>query len=252
MDRVCPLLGLQADRRTAIDGVDSGHRCHAEEPFLPLDRQQQARVCLSREHERCDRYLAYLTRNGGRVPARSGMVSGLISTRMILAPDPAWRGIAGRARRAPAGSLLAIGAAGVALGIGGAAVATGFAGDVLREAGAQVSSTSPTVPASARASATQHPSTTPSPIPAPSGTQAAATTAAPTEAPSEAPSQGASVATTAAPTAPPQPQETYVVQQGDTLVAIAERFGTTASALQAANGIDDPDEIVIGRTLVIP
>jgi LysM repeat protein len=66
----------------------------------------------------------------------------------------------------------------------------------------------------------------------------------PTESPTEAP--------TIPPTAAPPEQQTYVVQQGDTLVAIAERFGTTAAALQAANGIGDPDEIGIGETLVIP
>jgi LysM repeat protein len=43
-----------------------------------------------------------------------------------------------------------------------------------------------------------------------------------------------------------------VVQEGDTLAAIAERFGSTVSALQEANGIEDPDEIVIGQRLVIP
>jgi len=42
------------------------------------------------------------------------------------------------------------------------------------------------------------------------------------------------------------------VVQGDTLASIAQRFGTTTEALQAANGIDDPDEIVIGQVLVIP
>ncbi len=48
------------------------------------------------------------------------------------------------------------------------------------------------------------------------------------------------------------PQPTYTVAEGDTLAAIAQRFGTTVAALQAANGIDDPDEIVIGQVLVIP
>ena len=108
-----------------VDGVDAGHRCHAEdqEP-IPLDRAQQARICLTGAYDRCERYLARATRNGGLAPARSGIVEGLVSTRMILAPDPAWRGIAGRARGAPGGSLLAIGAAGLALGIGGVAVAS--------------------------------------------------------------------------------------------------------------------------------
>jgi LysM repeat protein len=43
-----------------------------------------------------------------------------------------------------------------------------------------------------------------------------------------------------------------VVQEGDTLSLIANRFGTSVSALQAANGIDDPDEIRPGQVLVFP
>jgi LysM repeat protein len=49
----------------------------------------------------------------------------------------------------------------------------------------------------------------------------------------------------------PQAQ-TYTVVEGDTLAVIAQRFGTTVEALQAANGIEDPDEIVVGQVLVIP
>jgi stage VI sporulation protein D len=62
------------------------------------------------------------------------------------------------------------------------------------------------------------------------------------------------VVPTAVPTPAPTavPQQTYVVQQGDTLAAIAQRFGVTVSALQATNGIEDPDEIIIGQVLVIP
>jgi LysM repeat protein len=58
-------------------------------------------------------------------------------------------------------------------------------------------------------------------------------------------------AAVATPVPPPQPV-TYVVQAGDTLAAIAQRFGTTVQAIQAANGIDDPDEILVGTELVIP
>ena len=243
MDRVCPLLGLQVDRRTAIDGVDGGHRCHAEEPPIPLDRPQQARVCLTMEHERCDRYLAYMTRNGGLRPARSGIVDGLVSTRMILAPDPAWRGIAGRARRAPTGPLLAMGAAGLALGLGGVAVASGVVGDGLMGAGAEPS---------VSASPTPSPPPTARPTPTATASASASATPSPSPSPSPAPTTAATTAPTAPPPPPPPPQETYVVQEGDTLAAIAQRFGTTTSALQAANGIEDPDEILIGQVLVIP
>jgi LysM repeat protein len=50
----------------------------------------------------------------------------------------------------------------------------------------------------------------------------------------------------------PAPQQTYVVQEGDTLAAIAQQFGTSVEAIQSANGISDPDEILIGQVLVIP
>lgn len=247
MDRVCPLLGLQHDRRTAIDGIDSGHRCYAEETPIPLDRQYQARLCLTPDHERCERYLAHVNRNGGLRPAHGGIVDGLVSTRLILAPDPAWRGIAGRARRASTGPLLAIGAGGVALAIGGVAVASGAMGEVFSGADS-TPSTSPSASASVRPSEGAPASSSPS------ASASAVATASPTSStpsPTPIPTPVPTAVPTAAPL-PPPPQETYVVEQGDTLAAIAQQFGTTALALQAANGIDDPDEIVIGQVLVIP
>lgn len=44
----------------------------------------------------------------------------------------------------------------------------------------------------------------------------------------------------------------YVVKWGDTLSTIADRFGTSTSALAGANGIDDPDRIYVGQVLQIP
>ncbi len=44
----------------------------------------------------------------------------------------------------------------------------------------------------------------------------------------------------------------YVVQAGDTLSSIAQRFGTTLDALIAANAIADPSLLQPGDTLVIP
>lgn len=45
---------------------------------------------------------------------------------------------------------------------------------------------------------------------------------------------------------------TYVIQQGDTLLSIARRFGITVQQLQAANNIADPDRIYPGQVLTIP
>ena len=61
---------------------------------------------------------------------------------------------------------------------------------------------------------------------------------------------GASGAPAPAPGAPSG--TTYVVKAGDTLASIAKRFGTTAKSLQAANGIKNPNVVVIGRTLTVP
>ena len=220
-----------------------------------LDRQQQARLCLTADHERCERYLANATRNGGLRRAQSGIVDGLVSTRLVLAPDPAWRGIAGRARRTPTGQLLAIGAAGVAIGIGGVAIANGAIGDPFADADVPGSaataaavdgSPSPTSVSSATASATSTPTTSATPSRVPTAVATPVATAVPAPAPTVVPTAPP------APPAPPAPQETYVVQDDDTLAAIAQRFGTTVAALQAANGIEDADEIIIGQVLVIP
>jgi LysM repeat protein len=45
---------------------------------------------------------------------------------------------------------------------------------------------------------------------------------------------------------------TYTVQRGDTLSAIAKRFGTTVDAIVRANGITNPSRIVTGQKLIIP
>ena len=51
---------------------------------------------------------------------------------------------------------------------------------------------------------------------------------------------------------PPQSDEVYVVQQGDTLYAIARRFDVTAAAITAANNLSNPNLIFVGQRLVIP
>ncbi|GAB6173274.1 MAG: LysM peptidoglycan-binding domain-containing protein [Desulfitobacteriaceae bacterium] len=49
-----------------------------------------------------------------------------------------------------------------------------------------------------------------------------------------------------------QTNTTYTIQSGDTLSALAVKYGTTVQALAAANNIADVDRIYVGQQLVIP
>ena len=47
-------------------------------------------------------------------------------------------------------------------------------------------------------------------------------------------------------------EQTYTIQQGDTLSYIAGQFGVTVEALVAANGLANPDAIQAGQKVIIP
>lgn len=44
----------------------------------------------------------------------------------------------------------------------------------------------------------------------------------------------------------------HIVQQGETLLAIAEQYGVTVQEIVAANGLENPDHLQIGQELIIP
>jgi LysM repeat protein len=67
--------------------------------------------------------------------------------------------------------------------------------------------------------------------------------------PTPQPTPGSSLETPLAPLATPV---VYTVQQGDTLLQIALRFGVDLGLLQAANGGIDPPSLQIGQQLTIP
>jgi len=238
VDRVCPLLGLAGERGVTIDGVDAAHRCFAEDPPSPLERTMQAQLCLTDAHARCERYLAFASRTGAATPGRARIGDGFVTTRLLLVPEPAWRGMAGRARTARATPWVLVGGGVAALGLAGAAIAAPLI----------------TGPRSGSA-ATLTPTASPSPSPTPRVTPTASPTPSPSPSPTPAPTPvPATPAPTPVPTpvVTPPPPQTYTVAEGDTLAAIAQQFGTSVEALQDANGIDDPDEIVVGQVLVIP
>ncbi|HYA50243.1 MAG TPA: LysM domain-containing protein [Streptosporangiaceae bacterium] len=102
--------------------------------------------------------------------------------------------------------------------------------------------------------------------PVPSGaspSEAATVSPTPTTPPTTTPSATASASPgssgsgrpSASPSGSPAPSPTtltYVVQRGDTLAAIAARFGVSVQAIVAANGLSDPNHIETGQRLVIP
>jgi cell wall-associated NlpC family hydrolase len=44
----------------------------------------------------------------------------------------------------------------------------------------------------------------------------------------------------------------HVIEEGDTLLAIAYRYGSSVDAIKLASGIDDVDRLTLGRTLIVP
>jgi LysM repeat protein len=67
------------------------------------------------------------------------------------------------------------------------------------------------------------------------------------------PAAGATVPTQAGPAPAPAPTTaTHLVVAGDTVSALAKRYGTTVDAIVSANGLDSRALIRIGQTLTIP
>jgi hypothetical protein len=234
MDRICPLLALSIDHRTAVDGFDPDHFCHAVDPAEAVDRHRQAEFCLVEGHRQCERYVAFLgTRavTAGAFPAPAPDAH-LARTRLILEPE---------LRRGASGALAPFGtsprrwavAGGVAV-VGVAAAATAVAGGFNGFGGAPAGSAPPSVTRapSPTAEATVEPTAIP--------------TAEPTQQPSPSPTQRPRSSAAATPDV-----QTYVVKPGDTLSLIATRFGTSVEAIQQANGLGS-DVINIGEVLVIP
>ncbi len=228
MDPICPLLSLGGDARVVSATPDAAHRCLAGATPATIERDYQARFCLTSQHETCERYVAHLAEVGavGGTWRTASADTSYESTRLVLESAP--RSVIRRnPRRLGRAALLVIGLVLVGVIVGW--LALGGLGTIL---GPGDSSPSPSPSASASASATAEPSPSPEP------------SLSPTPAPTPAP--------TAGPTPTPAPTPlTYIVQSGDTLNEIATRFGTTAQAIMSANGLTS-DIIQVGQVLIIP
>jgi LysM repeat protein len=62
----------------------------------------------------------------------------------------------------------------------------------------------------------------------------------------------AGISATPVATAAPGEEEVYVVQAGDSLLAIAGRYGVSIEAIMDANNLTNPDFVFSGQRLVIP
>jgi LysM repeat protein len=227
VDRICPYLALADDGRTVADGFDPEHRCHALSPPAPLERSRQVQLCLTEAHARCERFAAartaWLAASSGLPRVAPDVAFG--RTRLILEPEAAWRNLA--SSPSPRLTRPAMLVAAIALAVVALLVLSSLTGIL------------------SGASQTESPTPTPTPTPSPSPSLLAS-------APPASLVASPSIAPSAPPIATPTPApKTYVVQQGDTLNLIAARFGTTAAAIEAANGLTSTT-IDVGQVLIIP
>lgn len=232
----CPFL-LAAGGGWRLDIPSREHRCAAVTPPAPLSLEKQSRLCLTGAHVNCATYLASLSARGSRLGspvADRATRWGLARTTTVIEDAGGWRsralGLLLDRRRWPAVPAVILVTTLVVLAFSG-----------LRGGGATpVATASPTQPAVSAA-----------PIGDPIRTPAVSD--APTIAPSEVPSAAPTSRPTATPaTAPTATFRTYRVASGDTLSAIASKFGTTSRAIANLNGISVNATLHIGQVLKIP
>jgi LysM repeat protein len=232
LPRGCPFL-LAGNGGWRLDKPSREHRCAAVSPPAALSLEKQARLCLTPSHATCATYLASITARGERLGAPLGNRTtrwGLARTTTVIEDAGGLRsrivGLVldrGRWPAIPAVILVVTLLVLAVSGLGG---------------GAAIPTPGPSGPPATPA-ATAQPSAAPTPTSEPEAT--------PTEAPSAAPTP------TAKPTKAPAPTfQTYKVKPGDTLSAIAAKFGTTSRAIADLNGISVTSVLRVGQVLKIP
>jgi LysM repeat protein len=225
VETICPLLTLAGSSRAVSAVADPAHRCAASGSFSAIDRDHQVRFCLSGGYEGCDRYRAHVEQFGPVGPAWGPAAPDATfgSTRLVVEAAPRTV-IPSRTRSLGTAILIVV----LLIGIGAAVAFAGLGGlESLLGPGATSSpSALPSPSATDEPSGTPRPSAEATPLPTPSPTPGPPPTPAPTPV-------------------------TYIVQEGDTLNAIAAQFGTTAQAIMDANGLTS-DVIHPGQVLIIP
>jgi LysM repeat protein len=237
--RSCPFL-LAEPGGWRLDVPSKDHRCTAVSPAAPLALDKQSRLCLTAAFTSCATYLASMEARGtrlGRPDTERATRWGLTRTTAVIED-------AGGVRTRVSGALTdrgrwpAVPAVLLLTGL----IVLGLSG-LRGTPAAAVASPSPSRPVAI-----------PSPTPRPTSKPSAAPASVPaTEAPTPAPT----IAPTRAPTPRPSvtPGEsfrTYTVKSGDTLSAIASKYGTTSRAIADLNGFSVSKTLHIGDVLKIP
>jgi LysM repeat protein len=222
------------------------HRCAALDPPSPISLDKQRRLCLAGAHVSCPTFLA----------ARAER------SRALGSVDPAWEPARPVVRTAPvlvgspqrdrafAGLVTPARLGEAALGIMAIVVVVLLGSRLLGGAGtpepspiAGVGATdTPTAAVGASPSSAAGSPGTDDSTPTPAGSGDASVSPEPTAAGSAAPSAKPSAS----------PKRTYKVKSGDTLTAIAARYGTTVTAIMKLNKIKDARSIRSGQVLKIP
>ena len=219
-DVACPYLGLIDDRATRFTYPSAGHRCYATARPSTIDIPKQGRDCLTAEHVTCPRYHPQV------LAAPTEHVR--IDSDLAVSRSPGRR--AGRRLARIALILLAL----IGTVLVGLLIGAGLA--------AQLVSRDGTTPAPSALAGDASPPT-------------AVVSATPTM-PSPSPTPSAAASASPEPSATPDPSPSgpviHVVEVGQNLTMIAQRYGVTVAALKKANSITDPNLIFVGQKLVIP
>lgn len=239
--RGCPFL-LADGGGWRLDTPSKDHRCTAVSPAAALSLEKQSRLCLTAAFPSCATYLASMEARGTRLGTPAGDQAtrwGLIRTTAVIEDAGGMRsrvvGALTDRGRWPAVPAVLLLTGLIVLGLSG----------IRGTPASAVATPTPTQPAAATAS----------PHPTPRPTTAGPATETPSSAPTTAPTGGPTAVPTARPSIEPTPGasfRTYTVKSGDTLSAIASKFGTTSKAIADLNGIKVSTTLHAGDVLKIP
>jgi LysM repeat protein len=237
--RGCPFLVAEAGG-WRLDVPSRSHRCGAVSPPAPLSPEKQARLCLTAAHATCATLQASLAARGARLGPIA--VDRDRTTRWGLARTTTVIEEAGGVRARVIGFLLDRGRWPAIPAVILVVTLLVLAASGLR----------PTSPAAVEATATPAPAlASHAPVSTPAPTIPATESAPPEVTASPNPT----ARPTPRPTGTPKPSvsyTTYKVRSGDTLSAIAAKFGTTSRAIADLNRITVNTTLHIGEVLKIP